>query len=123
MPNDKQAPWSTGPGTQPLRKKEAPVPRAKDMSGKPFKKPNLIHRTAMKFIYNFAAPYIKNWRTTLVGIPMLLGGISSIASNLIDIADGKSPTLESWQVGSGLILAGIAAILGKDAKETGLPQK
>lgn len=75
----------------------------------------------MKFLYRFLAPYLKNFRTTLLGVPLVLSGITILVQNASAVADGQSPTLESWQAGVGSVLGGVAAIMAKDAKETGLP--
>jgi hypothetical protein len=105
----------------PFFKREE-VRRANDITGKPFSKPGFIFKAVMKYLYRLAAPYLKNWRTSLMGVPLLLGGVASLVSSLADVAGGGSPTLEAWQAGVASILAGWAAIMAKDAPVTGVPK-
>ena len=74
----------------------------------------------MKYIYKKIAPYLKNWRTSLLGLPLVFGGLGSLVTLLHEVSVGNNPSIQEWQNAGAVVLAGFAAIFAKDAQESGL---
>jgi len=111
------APGSTPPNFGP-RKPKIEVRRAEDLTGRPVIKSNPIHRATMKFVAKKLLPFLVNWKTTLIGIGLVGGGVAGIAEHLAGVADGKPLTLEAVQVHLAAIAGGVAAIFARDANKS-----
>ena len=72
----------------------------------------MILELAIKFIY----PFIKNWKTTSVGIAGILHGASSI---ITAVYSGDTPDVHAIQIGIAEIVAGIGFVASKDADKSG----
>ncbi len=94
------------------------VRRAEDMRGKPVIKSNPIHRATMKFVAKKLLPFLVNWKTTLLGISMVAGGIGGLADHLAKVADGEPLTFESIQLQLAAIAAGFGLIVARDADKS-----
>jgi len=92
--------------------------RAEDLTGRPVIKSNPIHRATMKFVAKKLLPYLINWKTTLIGIGLVAGGISGLADHLVGAVDGKPLTFEAIQLHLAAIAGGFAAIIARDADKS-----
>ncbi len=111
------------PGQNHPHKPHAPnvkmeVRRAEDLTGRPVIKSNPIHRATMKFVAKKLIPFLVNWKTTIIGIGMIAGGISGLADHLVGAIDGKPLTFEAIQIQIYAISGGIAAIVARDADKS-----
>lgn len=92
--------------------------RAEDMTGRPVIKSNPIHRATMSFLLKKILPYLINWKTTLLGISMVCGGIGSLAEHLHKATEGHPLSLEAFQLGGAAIIGGFGLIFARDADKS-----
>jgi hypothetical protein len=109
------APGNNRPNFGP-RKPEAR--RAETLTGQPVVKPNIIHRTTMNWILKKILPFLINWKTTLAGVGLIAHAISSVADQLVAVADGGPLTLEGLHIAWGEIIGGIGLIAARDANKS-----
>lgn len=79
-------------------------------------KPNIILMN--KLILKYIGPILRSWKTTLAGVATIASGVAILAGVGVSAADGELST-EQALTGWGLITAGIAQIVAKDATVTG----
>lgn len=72
----------------------------------------------MKFVAKKILPFLVNWKTTLLGISAVAGGVGGLADHLKDVADGKPFTLEAVQLHFSAIAAGVGLIIARDADKS-----
>ena len=72
----------------------------------------MILELAIKFLY----PFIKNWKTTSIGIAGILHGASAI---VVAVYSDTAPDVHAIQIGIAEIVAGVGFIAAKDADKTG----
>jgi hypothetical protein len=94
------------------------VRRAEDLTGRPVIKSNPIHRAIMSFILQKILPFLINWKTTLLGISMIAGGVGALADHLHKATAGNPLTLEAFQMGGAAIIGGFGLIFARDADKS-----
>lgn len=72
----------------------------------------------MKFVAKKLLPFLVNWKTTLIGVSSVAGGIAGLADHLVGVADGKALTFEGLQTWGAMIMAGIGLIFARDADKS-----
>jgi hypothetical protein len=82
------------------------------------KKPNIIHRTTMKWLSNKLLPFLLNWKTTLAGVALILHGMAAVVDALLQVTDGVPLTMEGLQMATGEIIAGAGLIAARDANKS-----
>ena len=107
----------------PIFGKRPEVRRAKDLTGRPVIKSNLIHATTMKWLSNKILPFLLNWKTTLAGVALILHGLGAVVDALLQVTDGVPLTLEGLQLATGEIIAGAGLIAARDANKSSQDSK
>lgn len=72
----------------------------------------------MKFVAKKLLPFLVNWKTTLLGVSMVAGGVGGLADHLVGVAEGKPLTFESIQIELAAIAAGVGLIVARDADKS-----
>jgi hypothetical protein len=72
----------------------------------------------MKFVVAKISPFLINWKTSLLGLSMVAGGVSGLADHLVGVSDGKPLTFEAIQIELAAIAAGVGLIMARDADKS-----
>jgi hypothetical protein len=72
----------------------------------------------MSIVLKKLLPFLINWKTTLLGISMVAGGIGSLAEHLHKATDGHPLSLEAFQMGGAAIIGGFGLIFARDANKS-----
>jgi hypothetical protein len=72
----------------------------------------------MKYVAKKLIPFLVNWKTTLLGISMVAGGIGGLTDHLAKVAEGEPLTFESIQLQLAAIAAGFGLIVARDADKS-----
>jgi hypothetical protein len=85
------------------RRNETPNIKAKDMIA--------------KLLLKYVSPFLKSWKTSLAGVGTIASGIVLLSGVGVAAADGELST-DQAVIGWGLVVSGVAQIMGKDANVT-----
>lgn len=71
-----------------------------------------------KLLLKYVSPYLKSWKTGLLGIGTIASGVVLLSGVGVAASDGELST-DQAVIGWGLIVSGVSQIMGKDATATG----
>lgn len=70
-----------------------------------------------KLLLKYVSPFLKSWKTSLAGVGTIASGIVLLSGVGVAAADGELST-DQAVIGWGLVVSGVAQIMGKDANVT-----
>lgn len=73
-----------------------------------------------KYLWNFLRPKLINFKTTILGVGLILMGLSTGWQELVALVNGGTPDTEILTQASANLMAGYALIMARDADKTTL---
>lgn len=79
-----------------------------------------LPQLAMNFIWNFLRPKLVNFKTSILGIGMILMGINSGWQELVALVNGGTPDMDILNMAGANVLGGYGLLVARDADKTTL---